>query len=396
VVVDKTRFLNSEERVGVPLPPLAPGPCTTVVFLGPRGLSFRVDLPEGGEDDGVQHVPSAGGVASFQRCDEAAVSGDGTPAASSWPGRKLALLVGESGRGAVETIVARSAGPLPALRTLLPERSEGRASPQPEPGPLPPLPSPEKRADVSETRERRDGATVDRRVTWRAGSDGKGAEEMTLAPGCHTLVLFAPEPAAPHGPRRGRLDLDAELRDAADDSLLARDQTDAPDARLSTCVAEPTRVGALFVGAPAGGSVLVSHAVRSLPSHLPTLWGGEVRARMAQALLARHVAALSSDPVALAQGGPGSVPVPLPLEPGACYLAVAALVQGASSGIGLTARVDHVEAVDARSADETGAVVAFCAGTAKSGVLEAETRGAPLLSWGLAVYRIQNGIWAVP
>jgi len=86
----------------------------------------------------------------------------------------------------------------------------------------------------------------------------------------------------------------------------------------------------------------------------------------------------------------------VPLEPGACYVAVAALVQGAAHGIGLTARADHREAVDTRGADDTGAAVAFCAGTAPRGVVEVETRGAPLFGWGLAVYRIQNGIWVAP
>ena len=63
--------------------------------------------------------------------------------------------------------------------------------------------------------------------------------KLDLEPGCHRLEIFAPDVRNAHGPRRRRLDVDAEIRNE-DEELLARDRTEAPDARLETCVGETT------------------------------------------------------------------------------------------------------------------------------------------------------------
>jgi hypothetical protein len=388
VVVDKTRFLEDDSDDKTPvvviLPLLPGGECTTVVVLGPRGLGFHVRIPgpggeEGGDDAEGQRVASAAGAVSIERCGEAMP-------------RRLAV-ASDSGRGALETVVARSSRPLPPLRTVLPERSGGMLLAVSEPGPLPPLPPPDRRADLAETRAKRDGATITLRQSWAAGADGAGAGEAILEAGCHTLQLFALDPRAAHPGRRGKLDLDAELRDASDDRLLARDRTDAPDAQLSACVGESTPVGVLFAGSPPGAPVLVSHAAWPLPDHLPALWGSEARGRMAHLLLTRHVVSLPGEPVQLAQGGYGLTPVPLSLEPGACYLAVATPVKDIARALGLRVHVGASDAADDRGIDEDGAAVAFCAGQLMNALAEVEAHGTPLLAWGLALYRLQSGIW---
>ncbi len=113
VVVDKTRFLGEDETIAVVLPTLPVGDCTTVVFLGARGLGFHVRIAGFRADDAGKKVTSEAGAVSIESC------GDGPP------GRML--LSSDSGRGAVELIVARSSTPLPPIRAVLPERTGGAA-----------------------------------------------------------------------------------------------------------------------------------------------------------------------------------------------------------------------------------------------------------------------------
>jgi hypothetical protein len=387
VVLDRTRFLtddNDDDRpIFIGLPSLPDGECTTLVLLGARGLGFHVRLPGTGGDDGAgQRVLSVAGALSIERCGE------------EFPTRFI--VASDSGRGAIETVVARSSRPLPSVRTILPERSAGPALPMPEPGALPALPPPEKRAEVAEMRAKRDGASIATRETWEAGTDGNGAGEEVLDPGCHTLELFAPDPRAAHPGRRTKLDLDAEMRDETGDRVLARDRSDAPDAQLAVCVGDATRVGVVFAGSPPAARVLVAHFAWPLPEHLATIWGADARARMAHVLLERHLTSLPREPVLLAQGGSGDTPVPLTIVPGACYLVVVARVKEAARALGLRVHVGSEDAFDDRGVDGDGAVVAFCAGRATTAVATVEARGAPLLGWGLALYRLRSGVWEVP
>ncbi len=384
VAVDKTRFLtddNDDQRpLVIALPELPEGECTTVILLGSRGLGFHARVA-GGEDE-AKRWPSVAGALSIERCGDA-------------PPRRL-VVASDSGRGALETVVGRSSKPLPALRAVLPERSGGPLMPMSEPGALPALPAPERRAEIAELRAKRDGAAIATRETWQAGMDGTGSGEQTLAAGCHTLELFALDPRAAQPGRRGKLDLDAEMRDEADDRLLARDRTDAPDAQLAACVGESTRVDVVFAGSPPRAPVLVAHYAWPLPDHLPAIWGAEARGRLAHVLLARHVVSLPRQPVMLAQGGSGITPVPAAIVPGACYLAITTRVKEASRTVGLRVHVGATDVFDDRGIDGDGATVAFCAGDRSSALIEVEARGTPLLGWGLALYRLQSGVWEVP
>ncbi len=380
VVVDRTRFLNDDETIVIALPDLPEGDCTTVVLLGARGLGFHARAADDGNDEPSARVASEAGALSLERCGE------------SLPHRLL--VTSDSGRGALETIVARSAKPLESMRSVLPERTGAAIANAPEPGLLSPMPLPEKRADIAEARARRDGASVSSRDTWRAGNDGAGSAEDTLDAGCHTLQLFAVDPRSASRSPHGKLDLDAEMRDAAGDRILARDRSDAPDARLDVCVGDVTKVEVAFAGSPSGAPVLVSHYEWPLPERLPSLWGSEARARMAHILLSRHVRSLLHEPVLLAQGGSGMTPVPLPVEPGACYLALVSIVQGATRSVGLRVHVGVRDVFDDRGIDENGAVVAFCAGERTGARAEVEARGTPLLGWGLALYRVGSA-WEI-
>jgi hypothetical protein len=385
VAVDRTRFLTDESDddrpVVIALPELPPGACTTVVLLGARGLGFHVRLPDArGDDAAPRRVPSVAGVVSIERCGN--------------EGPRRLVVATDSGRGAIETVVGRSAKPLPPLRSVLPERSGGPLMPASEAGPLPPLPAPERRADVAETRGKRDGASIGERMTWQAEADGTGRESVTLDAGCHTLQLFALDLRTGHPGRRGKLDLDAEMREESGERLLARDRTDAPDALLSACFGESTPVHIVFTGSPPSATVLVAHSEWALPEHLPSAWGAEARGRMAHVLQARHIVSLPREAALLAQGGSGTTPLPLALEPGACYLAlVTPVVKEAARAIGLRVRVGATDASDDRGIDTDGAVVAFCAGSRSRALAEVQARGTALLGWGFALYRVQSGIW---
>ena len=377
VIVEKTRFLDEGTEVAITLPALPDGDCTTVVLLGARGLGFHARASE--EDDESKPLPSSAGALSIEQCSE--------------PVLERIVVHSDSGRGALETIVGRSTKPLPALHDVLPERTGSAPLTTPEPGSLPALPAPDKRADVAEARAKRDGATVAPRATWQAGIDGAGSQKQALEPGCHKLTLFALDPRAAHPGRRGKLDLDAEMRFVESEHLIARDRSDAPDAQLFACVGEVTDVEVVFAGAPGGSPVLVSHFAWPLPQHLPSVWGAEARARVAHVLIARHVPSLPRDPALLVQGGSGTTPVPLAVEPGACYLAVTAVVRGVARSIGTRVHVGAKVAFDDRGIEGDGSAVAFCAGEHTRALAEVESRGTSVLTWGMALYRLQSGVW---
>jgi hypothetical protein len=381
VVVAPPRFLNEDETSALVLPDLPPAECTTVALVGARGLGFHVRVVDEGTDRELP-VASQAGALSVERCGTA-------------PPRAL-LATSDSGRGAIEVAVARSSHPLLALRVVLPERGGGSWTPGPEPGTSPLLGPPERRAEVADVRARREGGAVQPRTVLPSGTDGSGAAGALLAEGCHTLRLFPVDPRGPRGPGTSRLDLDAELRQRSDDRVLARDRSDAPDAELSACVGEPTPAEVVFVGSPPGAPVLVAHYVWALPPHLPTLWGNEVRGRMARVLLARHVFSLPREPFLLTQGGSGSTPVAVPLEAGACYLALVGATQGTARALGLRVQVAAREYFDDRGVEGAGAAIAFCAESHDHATAIVEARGAPLLGWALALYRTTDGAWETP
>jgi hypothetical protein len=357
--------------------------CVRVAFIGARGMSFHVTplVTSAGTADDDPPVASVAGVVELHGCG---VVPD------------LVRLRSDSGRGALEVVVASGQSTLPPASAVLLERTGGVLPAAPDPGALPPLPSPGARAAVAEARLVADGFRLLPQLTLDAGDDGKGGTDLTLGEGCHQLELFAPEPrpASPHTiPRRSRLDLDGALRRPEGD-VIVDDQSIAPDVRLESCFAVATRVRVTFEGAPHGGPVLVSHAVHVLPQHLPATWTPEVRARVAASLLGHHAASPRDDAVLLARGASGNTPVPLDVEPGACYVAVAAMDHkaGRGHGVALRATVGGRVTQDDQGARDTAAVVAFCAADATTARVEVDARSAAS-GWSLAVFRMLGGAW---
>jgi hypothetical protein len=378
-----TRFVYEDETATFPIAPAPDGMCTTVAMVGARGLSFHVKI-SGTDDDPLApdegaRAASVAGVVQIGRCDGP-------------PMRRL-VVTSDAGRGAIEIVVAHSRSPVAPLRTVLPERTGGVTPPSAEPGALPPLLPPAHRADVAEGRARRDGAKIAPRDGWVAGVDGNGEGQVSLDAGCHRVELFAADPRAAGTPnRRFRLDIDAELRDDEDDTMLGRDRTDAPDAHIEACIGKETEGAVVFTGAPPGATVLVTHASWPIPKNLPWAWGAEVRGRMAGAMLARHLASPEGPAVALAQGSTGTTVVPVEVEPGGCYVAVAAVTQGHARGVGVRAMIGARQSSDERGINDEAGAVAFCAREQSRARVEVDARGTAL-AWGLAVFRIDSAVW---
>ena len=386
-----SRFLFDDETVVVPVP-VVPAPaddatgCTHIALIGARGLSFRAKLSDASSDPLAPEVgaraTSLAGVLELRRCGTAR------------PIRNV-VVTSDAGRGALEVIVARAPSALPSLTSVIPERTGGALPPVPEAGALPVLPPPEKRAELAEIRAKREGARINARTPLRAGDDGGGEAELALPEGCHRVELFAREPRdarADRSGRRFRLDVDAELRDPANDRVLARDRTEAPDARLEACVGKTTRVNVVFAGAPPNGEITTTLASWPLPQRLPSLWGPVARSKMARVMFARHVAVPVDDPIFLGQGSSGTTPFPVPVETGGCYLALVALTHGHARSLQIRTVIGSRESTDERGAAEEAALSAFCVNAHETARVEVHARGTGV-GWGLAVFRVKSSVW---
>jgi hypothetical protein len=378
-----SRFLFDDETVIVPVSADESTGCTHVAIIGARGLSFRARLSDASADplapEAFGRATSLAGVVELRRC------GAGRPI-------RHVVVTSDAGRGALEIIVARAPSALPALTAVIPERTGGALPPVPEAGALPVLPPPEKRAEVAEARAKREGARIEARTPLKAGDDGGGEAEVSLPPGCHRVEVFARDPRADRAGRRFRLDVDAELRDPANDRVLARDRTEAPDARLEACVGRTTRVNVVFAGAPPNGELTSTLASWPLPERLPSMWGAVTRSKMARVMFARHVAIPPDDPIFLGQGSSGTTPFPIPVETGGCYLAVAALTHGHARSFQIRTVVGARESTDERGAAEEAALSAFCVNAHETAHVDVYARGTGV-GWGLAVYRVKSGVW---
>lgn len=381
-----TRFVFDDETILVPIPPEpdeARSECTQVAVIGARGLSFRARLSDAPMDPLLPPEPTArasstAGVLELRRCDRAR------------PAVRHVVITAEGGRGALEVVVGRSDRPLPSLASVIPERTGGAIPPPPETGMLPPLVSQDNRAEAAEVRARREGASVRARVRARAGDEGTGEEDIELEEGCHRIEVFGRELMRERPGRRFRLDVDAELRDG--DQLLARDRTEAPDARLETCVGGPTSVTLLYGGTPPHSEVIVTRSTWPLPARLPPLWGPAARSKMARVMFLRHVAVPADDPVYLTQGSSGTTPVPLSVETGGCYVAVVGVARGHARQLQLRTLVGARESTDERGAAEEAALTAFCVRAHETARFEVLARGSGV-SWGLALFRLKSGVW---
>jgi hypothetical protein len=217
--------------------------------------------------------------------------------------------------------------------------------------------------------------------TFTAERDGSGREVLRLEEGCHRIEIFAELLG------KRPIDLDAELRETATERLVARDRSDAPDARLDLCAGATMGVDLLFAGAPGPVQVMLLDALYPLPRGVPTAWGARARAGLSGALWRRKIAPIEDRPIEQRLGVAGVTSMPLAIEPGSCYVAAVATIRGEPRSITVSARVDTRVAFDSNAGIADGAAVAFCSAGDERARIEAEVRGSAV-AWVLDVWQV--------
>jgi len=383
VVVMPTRFVFDDETLVISLPANMHDACVHVALIATRGHGFHARLAT--STDPFEREPAAratshAGMAELYHCG------------GSLEQTRQVVLSSDAGRGAVEIVVATAPTRLGAAVDLVPERASGSVPGLVDAGPMPLLASVEVRASAAEERAKREGGLPAGRTSLWVNDDGMGEEALLLEEGCHRLEVFAKDDRRDLRSKRARVDVDAELRDSESGRVLARDRTDAPDARLETCIAQPTYARLVFAGAPRLDRAIMTQATWPIPDHVPRVWGPTVRGTFARALMTHQVTHLDDEPVIVVQGSPGTTPVALRAQAGACYVAIAAPTHGRPRKLELRADVGGRESFDERSAGEDSALVAFCANGNVTPTLHVTARGTGV-RWALVVYRVVAGLW---
>jgi hypothetical protein len=347
--------------------------CTTVAFLTGRSTDFvlRIDPLASPKHHGAAgHLErSIAGAVLLSQCGAAR---------DAFLRLAIELRVA---RSAVETIVAMGNTPAIPIAEALPERASGPVAPLADPGPRSPLEPLAVRARHAEQRVKSTGPTSMHTQVFSAEADGSGREVVRLEEGCHRIELLAELLG------RSPIDLDAELREAASERLIARDRSDASDVRLDLCAGATTAADLLFAGAPGPVPVLLVDSLYMLPKGVPTMWGARARGGLAAALWRRKMPPIESDPIEQRLGVAGLTSMAITIEPGSCYTMAIAAIRGDPRSITLSARVDTRVTFDSTAGLLDGSALAFCSGGAEKAYVDVEVRGSAV-AWVLAVWQL--------
>jgi hypothetical protein len=374
VVVQPPRFPIAGDTMTIVLPPGSAGgvegACTTVAVVGAVSTTFALKLasPEPTSLVVESFLPSVAGAVHLVRCGRE---------------RRALGVLGlqmRSPHGVVETIVATSERPLVELRTVLPHRDPGAVVAAPAPGPPPPPAVLASRVGAVERYFAREDIAGVRKRLAPTDANGSGQLLLDLSPGCHHLFVLA---APPDGVEIAQ-DVDAELI-WANGNVGASDRTDSPDAALLACTGE-RRLGVLSYGGGAGKMpVFVLHGRRELPEGLPGGVGPDARGRMAKALIERHVALPARQPVYTSLGIAGLTELPVEVEPGQCYLAMTAPIQGEAKVLSVNTEAGTRRTRAHTDESDVALVSSFCAGAVTRAKLEIEAHGIDLV-WLAALW----------
>jgi len=347
--------------------------CTTIAFLTGRSTDFvvRIDPLASPKHHGT------GGHLERSIAGSVLLSQCGT-ARDAFLRLAIELRVA---RSAVETVVAIGKSPALPIAEALPERASGPVAPLADPGPRSALVPLAVRARHAEQRVRNTGPASTHTQVFAAEPDGTGREVVRLEEGCHRIELFSELLG------KSPIDLDAELREAASERLMARDRSDASDVRLDFCSGTTTAADLLFAGAPGPVPVLLMDSLYALPKGVPTIWGARARAGLAAALWRRKMPPVDSDPIAQRLGVAGLTSMAIPIEPGHCYTMAIAAMRGDPRSLTLSARVDTRVTFDSSAGVLDGSALAFCSSGAEKAYVEAEVRGSAV-AWVLAVWQL--------
>jgi hypothetical protein len=347
--------------------------CTTIAFLTGRSTDFVVRI------DPLASPKHRGAAGHLERSIAGAVTLSQCGAARD-AFMRLAIEL-RVARSAVETVVAMGDAPAIPIAEALPQRASGPVAPLADPGPRSSLEPLAVRARHAEQRVRNSGPTSTHTQVFSAEPDGTGREVVRLDEGCHRIELFAELLG------KSPIDLDAELREAASERLMARDRSDASDARLDFCSGATTAADLLFAGAPGPVPVLLMDSLYAFPKGIPTIWGARARAGLSAALWRRKMPAIDTDPIEQRLGVAGLTAMAIPIEPGHCYAMALGAMRGDPRSITLSARVDTRVTFDASAGLLDGTALAFCSAGAEKAFVEAEVRGSAV-AWVLAMWEL--------
>jgi len=368
-------FDNQTIALKLPVPPRV-AQCMHIAIIGDRGIGFRARLEDAIEDplteeDG-KRAGSNAGAAELISCGQ-------------FP--KRAYIQSHSGRGALDVVVAFGPRDLPSVQAVLPDRAPGpRISMRDVPGGGDQTPLAQRIA-AADARALNDGYAASVKSMVSLGDDGTAELSDFLKPGCHLIGVFSPD-----APRLARkIDLDAEIRDLEEARVLARDRSEAPDAKIEVCLASSKGKSLFVSGGPPGTRVAVSHAMAPLPMAVSALWGEGPQSAFATAMMSHHLKDPIRPPIYVAMGASGNTSLPLAVEPAGCYVAIATRLRGGLRALSLRARVGLTDATDARGGSDA-ALVSFCTGDRSSVDIDIEARGTSL-AWGLMVFRMASGQW---
>lgn len=347
--------------------------CTTIAFLTGRSTDFvvRVDPLATPKHHGAGgHLErSIAGAVLLSQCGAAR---------DAFMRLAIELRVA---RSAVETVIATGEGPAMPIAEALPERASGPVAPLADPGPRSPLEPLAVRAKHAEQRVKNAGPTSMHTQVFSAEPDGTGREVVRLEEGCHRLEIFAELLG------RSPIDLDAELREAATERLMARDRSDASDVRFDLCAGSTTAADLLFAGAPGPVPVLLMDSLFALPKGVPTIWGARARGGLSAALWRRKMPPVENDPIEQRLGVAGLTSMAISIEPGSCYAMAVSAMRGDPRSLTLSARLDTRVTFDSSAGVLDGAALAFCSSGSEKAYVEVEVRGSAV-AWVLAMWQL--------
>jgi hypothetical protein len=204
---------------------------------------------------------------------------------------------------------------------------------------------------------------------------------VQLEEGCHRIDLLADLAG------RRAVDLDADLRDAESDRVLARDRSDAADVRFDVCVGSAGAADLLFAGAPGPVALLMIDRRTPIPPGVPNHWGPRARAGLARALWRRTMPTVQQPPFAEWLGVAGLTAWSPTVEPGFCYVAALATTRGEPRSVTLSANVDGTSVYDANTGRDDSAAIAFCAASEAQPRVEVEVRG-NAVAWAASLWQV--------
>ena len=370
----KPRFLERGDVLPLVLPvaPLDPSTpdCATLAVLGTSSMQFLLD-PGVRARQKARDFPdgSLAGALALTRCGE------------QKPELAALALEMRSPRGVLEFLLLASDAEPPALTSVLPQRDPGPLAQPPSSGPRPVVAPLAVRVRALEDRAAREQAIELTTLELNAGSLGAGTTLLTLPPGCHRFDLLGEEA------ERRATDVDLEIVKADGNVPLAADHGESSDGGALVCVSVPTTVNVRFGGVAAFAKLALVRARWELDRSLPARWPGEARARMSGLLRSERRSLTGAALVDEALGVQGDTLTTLPVEPGACYLALAVGLRGELVGLSLATQTVRSTAQSRLDPDVPGARLAFCAGADDRALMEVDARGTGLV-WMSAVWQI--------